>query len=229
MSIIQTLIGSTVGEVYTPPPVGYPAPGFGYPSGHGGISTPSTQRIPAGYYEASSLSNPIVGLWRRTYTGALLDGTNVGDGSFPTGFTQVESMLDVPVGFGYGLDESTDFTMEWKGYFKPETTGDFVFTSQVDDYMFMWLGNPALQYFNNNPSNYILKDSSTSDAIHMTAGRYYPVRIRYTENQGGNNCSIAFGLSGYSQYNNQMNGAIGQFYTDDNTSAGNYPASGIIG
>jgi hypothetical protein len=228
MSIFQTIIASAVGEVYTPPPTGYPAPGFGYPSGGGGISTPTIQRIPAGYYEASSLSNPIVGLWRRTYDGALLDGINVGVETFPTGFPEVESMLDVPVGFGYGLDVSTNFTMEWKGYFKPEANGDFVFTSSVDDYMFMWIGNPAVSGFTNNPSSYIIKENSGTDRIFMEAGRYYPVRIRYTENEGGNNCSIAFGLSGYSMYNNQLNGAIGQFYTDDNTNAGSYPPSGLI-
>jgi len=210
-----------------PPPVGYPVPGFNYPLA-GGTAIPTNAFPMAGYYEPSSITNPVVGLWRRTYNGTLLDGTNIGVETFPTGFAQVESQLDTYVGFGQGIDVSTYFTMEWKGYFRPETTADYTFTSNVDDYMFLWIGQNAVSGFNNQYGNYILQNSSGSDRIPMIAGKYYPVRMRYTELQGGHSCVIAFGISGYPMLNNLENGAIGQFYTDDNTSNGTFPASGLI-
>ena len=60
MSIIQSIIGSAVG-VSAPAPTGnYPPVGYGYPTTANTITVTPTATI-AGYYEASSISNPVVG------------------------------------------------------------------------------------------------------------------------------------------------------------------------
>lgn len=222
MSIFQTLIGSAVGA--SAPPL-YPVPGFGYPNAGGSINATGVIDTISGYYEASSLSNPVVGLWRRTYSGEAV-GSGTFDPAFPTGYSEQQSMLDPYVGFGNGTDVATEYTMEWKGYFKPAVTGDFVFSSTVDDYMFMWLGQTATTGY--DVTNYVLRNSMGSNRKTMTAGKYYPVLIRFSEHQGGNECSISFALNGEQLQNNQQNASIGQFYTDDVTNSGFFPGTGLI-
>lgn len=236
MSLIQSIIGSAVGAAT--PPVTYPAPGSNYPAGS--YTTNQTVAVtPTGYYPWPTFisTNPTNGLWRKTYTGMALDGNNC-DLNFPTGYTQVESMLDPAVGFGSATDSATNYTMEWLGYYAPEVDGNFTFAvNSVDDYIMMWIGAEAVSGFNN--SNWLLKANgaqASSSYVPMLSGRWYPVRIRYTEGSGGNSCPIVHGLNGQPMKNNNESGPIvngsptglaGYFKTDSNTNAGTFP-SGLL-
>lgn len=231
MSLIQTIIGSTVGA--SAPPVTYPAPGSNYPSGSY-TTYANTSVTVSGYYEWPQFisTNAQLGLWRRTYTGMALNGTYC-ETNFPSdsvSYPQVESMLDAAVGFGYAVDGKTSYTMEWLGYFVPEQDGEFVFgVNGVDDYMMMWIGASAVSGSDNN--NYFWKASggtSTSPKFALVSGRYYPVRIRYTEGSGGNEFSFVSGLDGQLMTNNNASSRPGYFKTDDRTAAGSFPTTGLI-
>jgi len=228
MSIIQTsIIGSAVEVYIPPPPPQYPAPGSNYPANTGHSFQPSNGGVITGFYEAGSVVEPVIGLWRRAYNGYAINQDGSLTATFPASFTVQESLIDQAVGFGAALDGASEYSMEWLGYFKPAQSGPFTFSAAIDDAMYLWIGENAVTGFTSN--NYVLLNSTAgSDALILTADKYYPVRMRYTEYFGGNQCSISYALTGQPFLNNLQNAAIGQFYTDANTTAGTFPASGLI-
>ena len=223
MSMIQSIIASAVGE---PAPTDYPRPGLNYPSNTGNPGDMSANnRTIVGYYEAGSLNTISPGLYRRTYTGLALDGEGGMDTGFPISWNQVETKIDNFVGFGNNPDVAENFTMEWLGYFLPSVSGDFVFNTAVDDYGYLWIGQEAVTGF--TTSNAICQNDSISWTNTMTAGKYYPVRIRFTEIAGNNQYALSFGLNNTNLVNN-LQSTVGRFYRDINTNAGAFPGSGLI-
>lgn len=229
MSLIQSIIGSVVGASAPPPAWYYPPIGNHYPV-ITGISNGFTPAITvSGYYDQSSLSGaPNLGLWRKTYVGTAFDSNFGVDSNFPGSYTLAETTADPYVGFGNDSDVNVNFTMEWLGYFKPAQSGDFVFRMYVDDFAMAWIGSDAVSGFATN--NTILQANNNdwpSNVVTLTAGRYYPVRIRYVENTGGHNCTIWTALNNTVGLNNAESGATGQFFYDGNTAGGAFP-SGLI-
>lgn len=220
MSLIQSIIGSAVGA--SAPILAFPAPGSNYPAGE---TTPTMTGSLSfgGYYD--SISSPSLGLWRKAYHGTALNGTDQ-DNNFFINPTVAQTTADVYVGFGSALDGQSNYTMEWLGYFKPAVDGNFVFSSQVDDYMYMWMGQYALSN-SPNKATAILTDSGTTPIMALTAGRYYPVRIRYSEFGGANQMALVTGLNETLLRNNISTGSTGQFFYDATTAAGTFP-SGLI-
>ena len=110
------------------------------------------------------------------------------------------------------------------GYFKPAVTGDFVFSMFVDDYASMWIGANARagSFAVNNVAINANNNRVDSLAYTMTAGKYYPVRIMYTEISGGHNLTIWSGLNNTVLQNQDNSAATGQFYFDGNNSNGGY-------
>ena len=85
----------------------------------------------------------------------------------------------------------------------------------------MWLGQDAIN--NAVPETAILTNGDTTTKIALLVDKYYPVRMRYTENFGGHECTIVFGLNNTTFANNQENAAVGQFFSDDLTATTSYP------
>lgn len=202
---------------------GYPAPGSNYPVVHSSVSSGIPQPASA-YYEPSSIGAATLGLWRRTFTGMAITSNSM-DSGFPSGWNQVESMPDQYVGFGSATDVSTNYSMEWTGYFKPAVTGDFNFVFQVDDYLCFWIGANAVSGY--TYSNSYIGASAAAGYFPLTAGKYYPIRMRYTEIAGGNECSIWAGLNNTVPVHNTANAAVGQFFFDNNSPL-DFPVSGLI-
>lgn len=226
MSIFQTLIGSAVGEIYNPP-TPYPPVGYGYPTSANTATASSTSTI-AGYYEASSISNPVLGLRRKLYDGMALSSNFFYDETYPGTMPVIETENDPYIGFSTWSDVNINFTFEWKGYFKPAVDGDFYFYMSTDDYSSLFIGEHADQLGTNYSLLNLDNAQGYTNKIPMIAGRYYPVCILYTEGSGAANCTVMAGLDGQTLYNNLDAGAIGQFYYDDNILGGNFPASGLI-
>lgn len=226
MSIFQTLIASAVGG--EPPPPQYPPVSWGYPITNIQAQTNSQLASFVAYY---NLTDVTTGLWRKTYDGTALDGSYNIDGNFPTYYSAVQSESDPTVGFSSWSDVATNFTMQWIGYFRPAVDGDFYFYMNTDDYSSMWIGETAVSGFNS--SNSIINCNNSegySNYVSLVANRYYPVRILYTEIQGGANCTVASGLNGQQLNTNQFNAASGMFVreTSDGNAAAGFPQSGLI-
>ena len=91
-----------------------------------------------------------------------------------------------------------NFSIQWVGYFKPETTSsNWRFRTTSDDCSFLWIGTNALTGFstvNADVNNGGLHADRTiiSNAITLTAGLYYPLRIQFGESTGGNVMQVEF-------------------------------------
>jgi hypothetical protein len=203
--IIHTLI-NTVGPFEPMGDPNYPVPGSGtYQTGAQGLNGVTYSSSGTPYIPGSSVNTvpgtPTPGLYRSKYRDKVgnisWNGTNSPGGlpgswimTFPTGFTFVRSIADTYVSWGNQLDtpENKNFCCEWKGYFQAPATANFnMFITSDDDSVF-WVGTNALDgnYTNSNyaarVSNGLQKNTNT---MQLTANKWYPIRIWYTEYEGG--------------------------------------------
>jgi hypothetical protein len=116
-----------------------------------------------------------------------------------------------------GLDY---YSMEWFGYFLPNVSGTWSFYLWTDNNGYLWIGNTALSGY--NTSNGLINNtnvSGTTATISLIAGVYYPIRIRFTELWGGDDCQFYFTPPGGSQISNGQ----GYFFSSIGTNQA-YPA-----
>ena len=122
------------------------------------------------------------GLYRRRYTGYFADNVNW----FATA-TQVAADVNTsPITDG---DHGESFSIQWLGYFLATTTETYTFFTTSDDASYLWVGATALSGFttanatvNNGGLHGAVEQSGTAALI---AGTYYPIRIQFGENTGG--------------------------------------------
>ena len=122
------------------------------------------------------------GLYRRRYTGYFADDVN-----WFTTATQVAADVNTsPITDG---DHGELFSIQWLGYFLATTTETYTFFTSSDDASYLWVGATALSGFttanatvNNGGRHGTVEKSGTAALI---AGTYYPIRIQFGENTGG--------------------------------------------
>jgi hypothetical protein len=101
---------------------------------------------------------------------------------------------------------SSNFSVEWYGFFYAPTTGTYTFTIGSDDGGYVWMGPTArsgytvANCFINNGGNHPVVYASGS--ISLTAGTYTPMRIQFGQGGGGYNCIFSFSGPGISSTNN---------------------------
>jgi len=85
---------------------------------------------------------------------------------------------------------SKSISVEWIGYFKPTTTGEWTFYLKTDDCSFMWIGDAAKSNYSinnalvNNPRPHPPKEKNGK--ISLVKDVYYPIRIQFGQGQGPN-------------------------------------------
>jgi hypothetical protein len=132
----------------------------------------------------------IAGLYKTTYSGYYADNVNFFAtatpqtfGSNPATSVQTTSISEP------GSDDGSQFSCQWLGYFKPTTTETYTFFTSSDDASYMWIGATAISGF--TTTNAIVQNGGLhgvqeqSGSIGLTAGIYYPIRIQFGENSGG--------------------------------------------
>jgi hypothetical protein len=89
---------------------------------------------------------------------------------------------------------NTNYSIEWFGYFIPDTNGVWTFNVTSDDASYLWIGDYAVNEYNaKNASAYagniniggIHPDIKKSTSIDCIAGKIYPIRVQYGQNGGG--------------------------------------------
>jgi hypothetical protein len=130
------------------------------------------------------LSPYVAGLYRTTYSGYFADNVNFFATATATATTIQTAVIEDPIGEG-----GENFSMQWLGYFVPATTETYTFYLSSDDASYMWIGNNAVSGFstanatvNNGGLHGPVEFSGTAA---LTAGVYYPIRVQYGENSGG--------------------------------------------
>ena len=146
------------------------------------------------------------GLIGRRYTGYYADNVNF----FTTGNLQGQSNVLTQIN---NFTSSADsYSWMWLGYFKAPSTGTYTFYTSSDDASHMWVGSNAISGYttaNATVNNGGLHgNQERSGTISLTAGIYYPVRIMFGENGGGDIMTVSFAGPSISKTTN----GLGYYY-----------------
>ena len=142
--------------------------------------------------------NPYLpGLFKTTYTGYYADVPSFFATATPTAFganpaTSVQTtVIEEP-----SSDDGSTFSVQWLGYFLATTTETYTFFTSSDDASHLWIGANALTGFttaNATVNNGGLHgNQEASGTISLVAGTYYPIRIQFGEQGGGDVCTVNF-------------------------------------
>jgi len=101
------------------------------------------------------------------------------------------------------------YSWEWIGYFKPSTTEQYTFYTFSDDASYLWIGDNALNGY--TTSNATVNNgglhggTEQQGSISLNANQYYPIRIQFGENTGGDIMTVSFSTPTISKTTNGAN------------------------
>ena len=135
--------------------------------------------------------NPyLAGLYKTTYSGYFADNvsffataTPASVGGNPATSVQTTSIFEP------ATDDGSNFSCQWLGYFKPTTSETYTFFTSSDDASYVWVGSNAVTGF--TTTNAVVNNGGLHantekfGSIALTAGNYYPIRIQFGEQGGG--------------------------------------------
>jgi hypothetical protein len=130
------------------------------------------------------------GVFKTTYSGYFNDNvsffataTPASVGGNPATSVQTTSIFEP------SQNDGENFSCQWIGYFKPTTTETYTFFTSSDDASYMWIGETAITGF--TTLNATVKNGGAhgnqerSGTASLTDGTYYPIRIQFGEQGGG--------------------------------------------
>jgi len=168
-------------------------------------------------------ANATNGLYGRRYSGYM--GTNVN--FFGTAGLSGTSQADTTINYSNNFPDgrADNFSMEWRGYFKPDIAGVWSFAYNTDDSGYLWIGTPANGYnawggFTN--SNGVINNGSAQNGSGTitipTANVYYPVRLQFGESGGSETAQFYFTPPAGSSFgSSQIQLLTGLFYYNSAT------------
>jgi hypothetical protein len=130
------------------------------------------------------------GLYKTTYNGYFADNVNFFTNATVQAFganpaTSIQTtIIEEP-----GTDDGSTFSCQWLGYFLPSSTETYTFYTTSDDASYVWIGGVAQSGY--TTTNAIVQNGGLHGVmekfgtINLTAGTYYPIRIQFGENGGG--------------------------------------------
>ena len=136
------------------------------------------------FYITRNSSPYVAGLYRTRYTGYFADSVTWFSTATVEANTVQTTVIEEPIS-----EDGNSFSMQWLGYFVPSTTETYTFYLNSDDASYMWIGNNAVSGF--STANATINNGGlhgpveVSGTAALTAGVYYPVRLQYGENGGG--------------------------------------------
>lgn len=130
------------------------------------------------------------GLFGKRYTGYYADNVNYFIPSRLQGDTNNTTSIN-------SFTSSTDsYSWMWLGYFLAPSSGTYTFYTASDDASHLWIGSNAITGYttanatvNNGGLHGVIEVSGT---IALTAGVYYPMRVMFGENGGGDVITVSF-------------------------------------
>ena len=147
-----------------------------------------------GYYNGSNLTiAPINQVWGASSNTAITmnPGVTVDMTNLLTSTSNIVNNGDIT-----GITRHR-FSVEWVGYFKPNETGTWTFSTASDDASYLWIDNDSSSYATSgynastNPQTATVYNgfdqgvTNRSGTAVLTSGRYYFMRIQFGENGGG--------------------------------------------
>lgn len=146
---------------------------------------------------SSDIISYSAGLFKTTYSGYFNDNVNFfatatpqSFGSNPTTSIQTTSISEP------ATDDGSTFSCQWLGYFKPTTSETYTFFTSSDDASYVWVGSNAVSSFTTGNSTVnnggLHGNTEKSGTISLTSGQYYPIRIQFGEQSGGDVLTFNF-------------------------------------
>lgn len=202
------------------PPINgdYPVPGSGtiaaYKTGAQGLFGITYANIGTPYNpggDITTVANSASGLLRKKYDGNFTAASNSAPSTWNYNFfstaTFIKEIADTYVSWGQqldgpGLGESL-FSMEWKGYVQVPTTQNYNIYAESDDHIALWIGTDATSAPANatrllGSNNKSMPGGATTAGVYgansvtLTAGKWYPIRIWFSEHTGGCKAQVYF-------------------------------------
>jgi hypothetical protein len=109
------------------------------------------------------------------------------------------------------------YSWQWFGYFKASSTENYTFYTSSDDASYVWIGDNAVNGYTRANAN--VNNGGThgpqpaeSSPVSLVAGTYYPIRVQFGENGGGDEMSLSFSTPTIAQTTN----GLGYYYYDPN-------------
>jgi type II secretory pathway pseudopilin PulG len=182
---------------------------------------------PAGGWDLANITTisniTDAGLYGERFNGYYNDNPAFFNSAVRHGDTNTTSQIN-------NFTSNADFySWQWVGYFLPPTTGTYTFFTASDDASHLWLGDNAISGY--TVSNTLVNNGGLhgvqerSGSINLTAGQYYPIRIMFGENSGGDIMTVAFSGPGITKTTNGAGYYFGgryfwdKFVTDSNYTA----------
>lgn len=143
------------------------------------------------------LNNYLAGLYKTTYAGYFSDDVAFFASATPTtyGSNPATSVQTTEISEPNSSD-GEQFSCQWLGYFLPNTTETYTFYTSSDDASYVWVGSNAISGFttgNATVNNGGLHGTQESNGTaSLTAGIYYPIRIQFGENTGGDIMTFSY-------------------------------------
>jgi hypothetical protein len=137
------------------------------------------------------------GLSVQAYTSYFDDNPNAFNAR--TIITKVRNLQTINTAFlGTGINTGGDyFSGQWTGYFKSDFTGNFTFNINSDDQTNFWIGENAINNYNNTTRNiFAAYNNPGSLTIKLEKDRYYPIRIQYGDYVGAQSFAFSFTRNG---------------------------------
>lgn len=129
-------------------------------------------------------------------TASLRSGTNTG---YVTNLTNIYTGTNSTI----AVNGADNYSVVWTGYFYTNSySGNFTFYTNSDDSSLIWIGTYATSGY--STSNATVNNSGLhgmqerSGAVLLSSNTYYPIRIMFGENGGGDDCQVSFTLPGTS-------------------------------
>lgn len=186
----------------------YPVPGSGnYKTAATALSgvnfaTIGTPWVPGG--NVTTINNVHAGLLRNKYDGNFCSTYNAlpatWDYSFFDSADFIKSVADSDLSWGQQMDGpglgEHNFSIEWKGYFMVPLTQNYNIYAEADDQIALWVGTAATDAPTDatrllGSSNKPLPANANTAGVYgantmtLTAGQWYPIRIWFSEFNGG--------------------------------------------
>ena len=147
------------------------------------------------------------GLYKTTYAGYFNDVVSFFATATPTTYgTNPATSVQTTAISEAASDDGSNFSVQWLGYFLPSTTETYTFFTSSDDASYVWVGSNALSGFttgnatvNNGGAHGNQERNGTAS---LTSGVYYPIRIQFGEQGGGDVLTFNYSTSTISKTTN---------------------------
>ena len=100
----------------------------------------------------------------------------------------------------WGVNANDSYSIQWIGYFLAPSTGTYTWATNSDDASYLWIGSNAVTGFTTANATVINGSPhgmrTITGTASLTAGVYYPIRIQFGEQGGGDDMQVYFQLPG---------------------------------